>query len=159
MYGAIGMAICHFVVGGVNGNLNVLIRVRGSKAHTVIAFPYLLVIVYALTLTPVAWVYAAEVWSLETRALGMSTAATGNWLFNFALGLCVPRGFADIKWKLFIVFRRAVYPETCNKTLEEVEEMFGKDGPKSWHTKPGEFKLDGLIGWLVRRTCMLRMWD
>ena len=23
--------------------------------------------------------------------------------------------------------------------------MFGKDGPKSWHIKPGEPKLDGLI--------------
>lgn len=82
MYGALGMAACHFVVGGVlssgeyvpdgvDGNLNVLIRVQGSKAHTVIAFSYLLIIVYALTLAPVAWVYAAEVWSLETRATGM----------------------------------------------------------------------------------------
>lgn len=82
MYGAIGMAACHFVVGGVlsagtyvpggvDGNLNVLIRVTGPKAHTVIAFSYLLIIVYALTLAPVAWVYAAEVWSLETRAIGM----------------------------------------------------------------------------------------
>lgn len=82
MYGALGMAICHFVVGGVlsageyvpggvNHNLNVLIRVRGAKAHTVIAFSYLMIIVYALTLAPVAWVYAAEVWSLETRAVGM----------------------------------------------------------------------------------------
>lgn len=81
-YGALGMAVCHFVVGGVlsageyvpegvDGNLNVLIRVTGSKSHTVIAFSYLLIIIYALTLAPVAWVYAAEVWSLETRATGM----------------------------------------------------------------------------------------
>lgn len=82
MYGALAMAACHFVVGGVlsagdhvpggvDGNLNVVIRVTGSKAHTVIAFSYLLIICYALTLAPVAWVYAAEVWSLETRASGM----------------------------------------------------------------------------------------
>jgi sugar porter (SP) family MFS transporter len=81
-YGALGMAVCHFVVGGVlstgeyvpggvDGNLNVVIRVTGPRAHTVIAFSYLLIIVYALTLAPVAWVYAAEVWSLETRATGM----------------------------------------------------------------------------------------
>lgn len=87
MYGALGMAICHFVVGGVlssgeivpegiNGNLNVQVRVEGSKAHTVIAFSYLLIIVYALTLAPVAWVYAAEVWSLETRASGMVCDST-----------------------------------------------------------------------------------
>lgn len=68
IYGAIGMGVCHFVVGGVlgtygesvpdgvDGNLNVVIRVSGSPAHTVIAFCYLLIIIYALTLAPVAWV-------------------------------------------------------------------------------------------------------
>lgn len=76
------MAACHFVVSGdlssgtyvpegVDGNLNVLVQVTGSEAHTVIAFSYLLIIIYAMTLAPVAWVYAAEVWSLETRASGM----------------------------------------------------------------------------------------
>ncbi|KAL2215417.1 sugar transporter [Thermoascus aurantiacus ATCC 26904] len=166
MYGALGMAACHFVVGGilssgeyvpggVDGNLNVLIRVEGSKAHTVIAFSYLLIIVYALTLAPVAWVYAAEVWSLETRATGMGIAAVGNWLFNFALGLFVPPGFANIKWKLFIVFGVLcvgaaiqvffTYPETCGKTIEEIEEMFSKGGPWPWETKPGNSKLDAMI--------------
>lgn len=36
--------------------------------------------------------------------LSKSVAAVGNWLFNFALGLFVPPGFANITWKLFIVF-------------------------------------------------------
>ncbi|KAJ9295287.1 hypothetical protein DTO271G3_6110 [Paecilomyces variotii] len=166
MYGALGMAACHFVVGGVlssgeyvpngvDGNLNVLIKVTGGKAHTVIAFSYLLIIVYALTLAPVAWVYAAEVWSLETRATGMGISAVGNWLFNFALGLFVPPGFANITWKLFIVFGVLcvgaaiqvffTYPETCGKTLEEIEEMFNTGGPRPWQTKPGGSKLDALI--------------
>lgn len=82
IWGALAMGACHFIVagilsageyvpGGVNGNLNVLIKVTGDKAHAIIAFSYLLIIVYALTLAPVCWVYAAEVWSLETRATGM----------------------------------------------------------------------------------------
>lgn len=102
IYGAVAMGICQFVVGGVlgtygeyvpggvDGNLNVLIRVTGSPSNVVIAFSYLLIIVYALTLAPVAWVYAAEVWSLETRATGMALAAVANWLFNFALGPSPP---------------------------------------------------------------------
>ena len=84
VYGAIGMGICHFIVGGllslgkvvpggVGGNENIPIRVTGPPAYAVIAFCYLLIIVYALTLAPVCWVYAAEVWSLETRAVGMGT--------------------------------------------------------------------------------------
>jgi Sugar (and other) transporter len=116
MYGAIAMAACFFVVGGmlggygvpapggVGGNSNVVIKTSGSPAYTVIAFSYLLVIAYALTLAPICWVYAAEVWSLETRAAGMGIAAIGNWLFNFALGFFIPPGFRNITWRMFIIF-------------------------------------------------------
>lgn len=94
VWGAVAMGACHFIVGGilstaevvpggVDGNPNVPMLLRGPPAHAVIAFCYVLIIVYALTLAPVCWIYAAEVWSLETRAVGMSIAAEGNWLFNF----------------------------------------------------------------------------
>jgi hypothetical protein len=116
VYGAIAMGFCHFVVGGtlgahytyvpdgVGGDKNVTMLVRGAPANTVIAFSYLLIILYALTLAPICWVYAAEVWSLETRAWGMGIASTGNWLFNFAIGLFIPPAFINIRWGLFIVF-------------------------------------------------------
>ena len=164
--GAIGMAICHFVVGGVLSagayvpggvakNPNVLIEVTGNLSNTVIAFCYLLIIIYALTLAPVAWIYAAEVWSLETRAAGMGISALGNWLFNFALGLYIPPGFINITWKMFIIFGVMcllgavqfyfTYPETCQKSLEEIEEMFAPGGPPAWKTKVGHSKLDILI--------------
>lgn len=140
------------IPGGVGGNLNVLMRVTGGAAHTVIAFSYLLIIIYAITLAPVCWVYAAEVWSLETRATGMGIAAIGNWLFNFALGLFIPPAFRNILWKSFIVFGvlcfgAAVqfyftYPETCGKTIEEIELLFSPEGPPPWKTKPGNSRLD-----------------
>ncbi|KAJ4296620.1 hypothetical protein N0V90_006668 [Kalmusia sp. IMI 367209] len=164
VYGAIAMGICHFVVGGtlgahytyapegVHGEKNVVMKVTGGPAHTVIAFSYLLIIIYALTLAPICWVYAAEVWSLETRATGMGIAAIGNWLFNFAIGLFIPPAFLNIRWKLFIVFgvmcvAAAVqfyftYPETCGKTIEEIEVMFSKDGPHAWKTNKGHSRLD-----------------
>ncbi|KAJ5166617.1 general substrate transporter [Penicillium canariense] len=130
----------------------------GSRSLTVITFSYLLIIIYALTLAPVCWVYAAEVWSLETRATGMGIAAIGNignWLFNFALGLYIPPGFQNITWEMFIVFGvmcflAAVqffftYPGTCGKTLEEIEKLFAPSGPKPWKTKPGNSKLDAMV--------------
>ena len=93
IYGAIAMGVCHFVVGGVlgsygtpvdsiedNSNIKISIENNPGAAHTVIAFSYLLIISYALTLAPVAWVYASEVWSLETRAYGMSLASIANWV-------------------------------------------------------------------------------
>jgi hypothetical protein len=156
---------------GVAGNANVVMRVTGSPAYTVIAFSYLLIIFYALTLAPICWVYAAEVWSLETRAVGMSIAAIGNWLckynpthnsyhlqhlywlisVNFAIGLFIPPAFLNIRWKLFVVFGVLclggaiqfwfTYPETCGKTLEEIEILFSHDGPPAWKTKKGDSRL------------------
>jgi MFS family permease len=175
IYGAIGMGICQFVVGGLMGtygvivpggvgnppNANVIIQVEGAPAHTIIAFCYILIIIYALTLAPVAWVYAAEVWSLETRATGMSLAAVSNWLFNWALGLFVPPALRNITYKIFIIFGilcfgAAVqafftYPETCGKTLEEIELMFSKGGPKPWRTKPGGSRIDAEIQAVIER--------
>lgn len=171
IYGALGMGICQFVVGSIMGsygkifpggividgvqNGNVVIQVTGPPAHAIIAFCYLLVIIYATTLAPVAWVYAAEVWSLETRATGMSLAAVANWLFNFALGLYLPPAFVNITWKIFIIFgvlcllaatqAYFTYPETCGKTLEEIETLFSSGGPKPWNTKVGGSRLDAQI--------------
>lgn len=189
IYGAIGMGVCMFIVGGVLGtygnflpnglllgdsyNKSVKVQVTGSPAFTVIAFCYILVLVYALTLAPVAWVYAAEVWSLETRATGMALASIANWLFNFAIGkshkynlsistfannstgLFIPPAFENISWKLFIIFGTLcfgaaiqaffTYPETCGKTLEEIEMLFGPGSLKPWKTKPGDSLLDSKV--------------
>lgn len=137
---------------GFDGNANVTIRVTGSPSYAVIAFCYLLIIVYSLTLAPVCWVYAAEIWSLETRGTGMGIAATGNWMFNFAIGLFIPPAFKSISWKTFIVFGSLcmgavvqfyfTYPETGGKSLEEVEVLFRKGGPKPWKTRVGQSTLE-----------------
>jgi hypothetical protein len=172
--GAIGMGFCHFVVvgtmgmhsvqvpDGVDGNLNIIFKVNPSApANTVIVFSYLLIVVYALTLAPVCWIYAAEVWSLGTRATGMSMAAMSNWVFNFALGVFTPPAFINIEWKPFIIFGAlcltavawffVFFPETCGKTLEEVELMFSKNDPKPWNTRKGESRLEAGIEAVIAR--------
>lgn len=167
IYGAIAMGVCHFVIGGVlggfsepvpggvDGNANVTFSVSGPASHTVIAFSYLLIITYALTLAPVAWIYAAEVWSLGTRATGMSLAAVANWVFNFALGLFTPPAFQNIQYKIFIIFgvlcfgsaiqAFLTYPETCGKTIEEVELLFAKGALPAWKTKKGGSRLEAEV--------------
>ncbi|KAK6202097.1 hypothetical protein LQW54_009055 [Pestalotiopsis sp. IQ-011] len=90
----------------------------------------------------------------------MSMAALANWLFIFALGLFTPPGFVNIKYNLFIVFGIlsmiaaacffVFYPETCGKTLEEIELLSSKHGPKPWKTRKGESRLvaeiQGVLG-------------
>lgn len=67
IYGALSMGTCLFIVGGIlgahgkylpeglDGNLSVKVRVTGPPAYAVIAFCYLLVLAYSVTLAPVAW--------------------------------------------------------------------------------------------------------
>jgi hypothetical protein len=43
------------------------------------------------------------------------------------------------------LYFRYSYPETCGKTIEEIEDLFSDDGPHPWHTKPGGSKLDAMI--------------
>lgn len=171
--GGLCMGICHFVIGGVlggfsepvpggvDGNANVTFSVSGPASHTVIAFSYLLIITYALTLAPVAWIYAAEVWSLGTRATGMSLAAVANWVFNFALGLFTPPAFQNIQYKIFIIFgvlcvgsaiqAFLTYPETCGKTIEEVELLFAKGAAPAWKTKKGGSRLEAEVQAVLER--------
>ncbi|TGJ78390.1 hypothetical protein E0Z10_g10370 [Xylaria hypoxylon] len=173
IWGALGMALCHFVIGGVlggfsesvpggvGGNANVTFKVSGPASHTVIAFSYLLIIIYALTLAPVGWIYAAEVWSLGTRATGMSLAAVANWVFNFALGLFTPPAFQNIQYKIFIIFgvlcvgsaiqTYFTYPETCGKTIEEVSELFATGALPAWKTKKGGSRLEAEIQAVLER--------
>ena len=99
--------------------------------------------------------YAAEVWSLETRATGMALASVANWLFNFAIGLFIPPAFQNISWKIFIIFgvlcvgasvqAFVSYPETAGKTIEEIELLFNVGAIKPWQTKPGNSLLDAKI--------------
>ena len=91
----------------------------------------------------------------------MSMAALSNWVFNFALGMFTPPAFINITWKLFIIFgvlcmAAAAWfwllcPETCGKTLEEIEDMFAADGPRPWNTRKGESRLGAQIEGVVAR--------
>ncbi len=77
------------------------------------------------------------------------------------VGLFVPPAFANITYKTFIIFGvlcfgAAVqafftYPETCGKTLEEIEIMFSKGGPRPWNTRPGGSRLEAEIQAVINR--------
>lgn len=70
-------------------------------------------------------------------------------------GFFIPPGFTNIGWKLFIIFGTLcfgaaiqaflTYPETCGKSLEEIELLFAVGAPRPWKTKPGDSLLDRKI--------------
>lgn len=116
--------------------------VSGKPAKAIIASTFLFVATYAPTWGPVSWTYPPELYPLRLRGKAVALATSANWAFNFALAYFVPPAFEKITWKvyvLFAVFCAAMFihvffffPETANKTIEEVEEIFddSKNGGK-----------------------------
>jgi len=124
--------------------------ITGAPSKAVIACTYLFVASYAPTWGPVSWIYPAELYPLRVRGKAVALSTSANWAFNFALAYFVPPAFANIRWKVYVVFAVFcaamfihvffLFPETAQKPLEEVEEIFDD-------TTPGSIKYLGTPAW------------
>ncbi|KAK9490391.1 general substrate transporter [Lipomyces doorenjongii] len=127
---------------------------RPEVSRAICAFIYLVVASFNLTWGPIIWIYPPEVVPLTVRAKTVSLAVAANWAINFALGLAVPPMFRAINWRMFFIFACfnlaaflyvwIVAPETMQRTLEEMDEVF-EHGPPLWRVirvKPKANKLD-----------------
>lgn len=136
--------------------------ISGAPAKAVIACTYLFVASFAPTWGPVSWTYPAELYPLRVRGKAVALSTSANWAFNFALAYFVPPAFATITWKAYLLFAVFCFvmfwhvffcfPETANKTLEEVADIFDD-------TKPGAIKYIGQPAWKTRvdRSTVVRL--
>lgn len=107
LFGAIGMAVCQFIVGGVGtgygiGNL--------VAQKVLIAFVCIYIFFFACSWGPVAWVVTGEIFPLKVRAKSLSMTTASNWLLNWAIAYATPYlvgdgpGDANLKSKIFFVW-------------------------------------------------------
>ena len=96
---------------------------------------YAFMLVYSPGMGPVPFTYSAEAFPLHIRTLGMASATSVTWAFNFLISFAWPKmaekftvsgGFAFYAaWNLFgFVWTYFMIPETKNKTLEELDSVF-----------------------------------
>ncbi|KAJ0364997.1 hypothetical protein COL26b_012259 [Colletotrichum chrysophilum] len=98
--------------------------------------------VFGFFFTPlgiISWVYPAEIFPLEIRALGNALTTFTNWTVNLILVSFSPQALTAIGFKFFYVFfvfnmiaavcYYLFYPETRGKTLEQMDELFGDGVP------------------------------
>jgi len=122
-------------------NPSISMVISGPASKAVIASTYLFVASFAPTWGPSSWAYPSELYPQRVRGKAVALATSANWAFNFALAFFVPPAFANITWKTYILFAVFcfsmfwhvffMFPETANKTLEEVALIFEDNGPGS----------------------------
>jgi hypothetical protein len=94
--------------------------------------------VFSLFYTPlgiISWVYPAEIFPVEVRALGNAITTFTNWVVNLVFAQFSPTALSAIGFRYFYVFfvfnliallcYWFFYPETKGRTLEQMDELFG----------------------------------
>ncbi|KAK0737780.1 general substrate transporter [Schizothecium vesticola] len=129
--------------------------ISGAPAKAVIACTYLFVATFAATWGPVSWTYPSELFPLRVRGKAVALCTSANWAFNFALAYFVPPALVNIRWGTYVLFAGfcavmgahvwAMFPETANKTLEEVGRIFEGEGE-------GAIKYIGTPAWRTKNT-------
>jgi sugar porter (SP) family MFS transporter len=148
LFGAIGMAVCQFIV-AITGTVAGIDNQSAQKA--LIAFVCIYIFFFACSWGPVAWVVTGEIFPLKVRAKSLSMTTASNWLLNFAIGYSTPYmvnpgpGNANMGAKVFFVwggccficifFVWGMIYETKGLSLEQVDELYGKVS-KAWKS-PG----------------------
>ncbi|KAH8706959.1 general substrate transporter [Phaeosphaeriaceae sp. PMI808] len=91
---------------------------------------------FAATWLPLPWLYPAEVNPVKTRGKANAVSTCTNWLFNFLVVMITPIMVDKIGWgtylffavvnACFLPFIYIFYPETKQRSLEEIDLIFAK---------------------------------
>jgi hypothetical protein len=105
-----------------------------AKGAAVGLFTY--IAFFAATWLPLPWLYPAEVNPIKTRGKANAVSTCTNWLFNFLVVMITPIMIDHIKWgtylffacinACFLPFIYIFYPETKQRSLEEIDLIFAK---------------------------------
>jgi SP family sugar:H+ symporter-like MFS transporter len=147
LFGAIGMAVCQFIV-AITGTAANVENLPAQRA--LIAFVCIYIFFFASTWGPCAWVVTGEIFPLKVRAKSLSMTTASNWLLNWAIAYSTPylvnkgAGNAGLGAKVFFIwggccficifFVWGLIYETKGLSLEQVDELYAKV-PQAWKSK------------------------
>ncbi|KAL4876366.1 general substrate transporter [Aspergillus karnatakaensis] len=107
---------------------------NGNQLRSMVAMNF----VFSLFYTPlgiISWVYPAEIFPVEVRALGNAITTFTNWAVNLVFAQVTPEALDAVEFKYFYLFFALnliaatcyyfFYPETKGRTLEQIDELFG----------------------------------
>ncbi|KAH0344599.1 general substrate transporter, partial [Aureobasidium melanogenum] len=147
-WGSIGQAIAMFLAGGfcnlaINASAedNESALSRFGAAAT--AMVYIFTFIFGATWLTVPWIYPAETFPLQVRAKGTAWGVVGWSLGNGTLTVGLPYMISAIDEKVLYIFGAcnvmsipisfwSLYPESAQRTLEDMDMLFASDSPWVW---------------------------
>lgn len=135
-WGCSGLSICMLMVAAL------LSRVGYSNGQTcasaAVAFFFLYMLIFGMSVNCVPWVYVPEILPLEARTRGTAIGISSNWLWNFTVVMITPVIINRLQWKAYLIFMvtnflfvpvfHFFYPETSNFSLEDIDLIFSQGG-------------------------------
>ncbi|KAJ3545317.1 hypothetical protein NM208_g2567 [Fusarium decemcellulare] len=146
-WGSVGQAIAMFLVGGLSrGGLNAReagnIGVANQWGAAAASMVYLYTFIFGATWLTVPWLYPAEIFPIHVRAKGNSWGVLGWSIGNGTLTLLLPYIVSAVNEKMMYIFGvvnvlsipivYALYPESNQRTLEEMDLLFAAPTPWAW---------------------------
>ncbi|OQO00197.1 hypothetical protein B0A48_13984 [Cryoendolithus antarcticus] len=146
-WGSVGQGIAMFLAGGMSA-AGIAATASGNTAAAsaygaaAASFVFMFTFVFGATWLTVPWLYPAEIFPLEVRAKGNAWGVVGWSIGNGWLTLLCPVMFNAISEKTLYIFGACnilsipmvycLYPESNQRTLEEMDLLFAADTPWVW---------------------------
>ena len=116
-----------------------------AYGNAAVSMVFLFTFIFGATWLTVPWLYPAEIFPLEVRAKGNAWGVVGWSIGNGWLTLLCPVMFQQLGEKTLYIFAAcnaitipmvwALYPETNQRTLEEIDLLFASDSIWNWEAE------------------------
>lgn len=147
-WGSVVQGIAMFLAGGLARlGLNEPKNSSSARGYSsgAVAMIFLFTATFGATWLTVPWLYPAEIFPLEVRAKGNAWGVVGWSIGNGWLTLLCPVMFKALGEKTYYVFAAcnvitipmvwALYPESNQRTLEEMNLLFASDSIWNWEAE------------------------
>lgn len=138
MYGCAGLSFCMMMISALLSQSEKPDGKGHAFASAAVAFFFLYMLIFGMSVNCVPWVYVPEILPLEARTRGTAVGISSNWLWNFTIVMITPVIINRLKWKAYLIFTITnllfvptfyfFYPETSNLRLEDVDHLFTQGG-------------------------------
>ncbi|OGM42337.1 hypothetical protein ABOM_007873 [Aspergillus bombycis] len=112
-------------------------KIKGYTTGIVAAvFVFTFMISFGLGFAQIPWIYPAEITPLATRVQANALSTATNWTSVFIVVMITPIALNSIGWRTYLIFAccsaffmviaYCCFPETRNRSLEEIELIFSE---------------------------------